>query len=210
MLPEQIDEVLLSEKIIQSRVAEMGRTLTQDYADSDLVIVGVLRGCFVFLADLIRHLDIPLEVETIAVMSYGDATKSSGHVRTMMDLQKDIQGRDVLVVEDVVDTGRTITYLLRTLAQRGPKSLRVCTLLDKPSRREVPVDPDYTGFEIPDRFVVGYGLDFAQKYRNLPYIGILREPLSFDDSQIALPLSLQGEAETPADAASEAKVEDSE
>ncbi|HCK11378.1 MAG TPA: hypothetical protein DHW45_16000, partial [Candidatus Latescibacteria bacterium] len=136
--------------------------------------------------------------------------KSSGHVRTMMDLQKDIQGRDVLVVEDVVDTGRTITYLLKTLAQRGPKSLRVCTLLDKPSRREVPVDPDYTGFEIPDRFVVGYGLDFAQKYRNLPYIGILREPLSFDDSQIALPLSLQGEAETPADAASEAKVEDSE
>ena len=210
MLPEQIDEVLLSEQSIQSRVAEMGRTLTHDYADSDLVIVGVLRGCCGFLADLIRHLDIPLEVETIAVMSYGDATKSSGHVRTMMDLQKDIQGRDVLVVEDVVDTGRTITYLLRTLAQRGPKSLRVCTLLDKPSRREVPVDPDYTGFEIPDRFVVGYGLDFAQKYRNLPYIGILREPLSFDDSQIALPLSLQGEAETPADAASEAKVEDSE
>lgn len=169
-------EVLISGEAISIRVGELARQLSADYADVDsLVVAGVLKGSFVFLADLVRDLELDVEIEMLSVMSYGQETRSSGHVRLLMDLQRDILDRDVLIVEDIVDTGRTLTYLTRLLAQRRPRSLRVCTLLDKPSRREVDARPDYVGFEIPDRFVVGYGLDYAERYRNLPYVGVLPE-----------------------------------
>jgi hypoxanthine phosphoribosyltransferase len=168
---------LLTREEIHQRVVSLGQEISTDYADTNgLVLVGVLRGSFVFLADLIREIDLAVEIEMISVMSYGDATKSTGHVRLIMDLQRDVQDCDVLIVEDIVDTGRTLNYLVETLKQRHPRTLRVCTLLDKPSRREIEAVPKYVGFEIPDRFVVGYGLDYAQRYRNLPYIGVLAEP----------------------------------
>ncbi len=167
-------KVLLNAEEIKVRVADLGQEISKDYASAqDFVIVGVLTGCFVFLSDLIREIDLSVKIEMMSIMSYGDDTKSSGHVRLLMDLQRDIRGCDVLIVEDIVDTGRTIEYIVRTLRQRLPNSIRVCTLLDKPSRREVAANPEYVGFEIPDRFVVGYGLDHAGKYRNLPHITIL-------------------------------------
>ncbi len=167
-------DILLSSDQIRDRIEALGLQISSDYAQSEsLILVGVLTGSFVFLADLIRRISTPTVVEMISVASYGDATKSSGHVRLLMDLQNDIEDCDVLIVEDIVDTGRTLNYLKQLLSQRKPGSLRVCTLLDKPSRREVEAVPDYVGFEIPDRFVVGFGLDHAQRYRNLSYIGVL-------------------------------------
>ncbi|HAA78698.1 TPA: hypoxanthine phosphoribosyltransferase [Candidatus Latescibacteria bacterium] len=167
-------DILLSSDQIHDRIEALGLQISSDYTQSEsLVLVGVLTGSFVFLADLIRRISIPTVVEMISVASYGDATKSSGHVRLLMDLQNDIEDCDVLIVEDIVDTGRTLNYLKQLLSQRKPGSLRVCTLLDKPSRREVEAVPDYVGFEIPDLFVVGFGLDHAQRYRNLSYIGVL-------------------------------------
>ena len=167
-------DILLSSDQIRDRIEALGLQISSDYTQSEsLVLVGVLTGSFVFLADLIRRISIPTVVEMISVASYGDATKSSGHVRLLMDLQNDIEDCDVLIVEDIVDTGRTLNYLKQLLSQRKPGSLRVCTLLDKPSRREVEAVPDYVGFEIPDLFVVGFGLDHAQRYRNLSYIGVL-------------------------------------
>lgn len=174
MSPEFPNQVLLNDGQIRARVVELGKEISADYASQEeLVIVGILKGSFVFLADLIRNIDLSVEIEMISIMSYGDDTKSSGHVRLLMDLQRDIRARDVLIVEDIVDTGRTIDYLIRSLRQRQPNSIRVCTLLDKPSRREVPAHPEYIGFEIPDQFVVGYGLDHEGKHRNLPYIAVL-------------------------------------
>lgn len=167
-------EILLDEATIRKRVADLGRQLSVDHPDG-FVAVGVLKGSFVFLADLLRGVDLDVEVELIATMSYGDDTRSSGHVRLLMDLQRNIRDRHVLLVEDIVDTGRTLAYLLKLLEQRSPATLKTCTLLDKPSRREVDVAPDYVGFEVPDRFVVGYGLDHAGLYRNLPYIAALDE-----------------------------------
>jgi len=175
-MPRPIPSTLISASQISDRITELAADISKDYAETDsLVVVGVLTGSFVFLADLVREVDLDLEVEMMAVMSYGAATKSSGQVRLIMDLQRDIRGRDILVVEDIVDTGRTLNYLLGNLGHREPKSIRVCTLLDKPSRREVEAKPDYVGFEIPDKFVVGYGLDHAQRYRGLPYIAVLGE-----------------------------------
>jgi len=167
-------EELLSADQIRRRVSELGHEITDRYRSAEsLVVVGILKGSFVFLADLIRQIDLTVEIELMSVMSYGEATKSSGHVRVLMDLQRDIQYQEVLIVEDIVDTGRTIAYLAASLRQRNPASLSVCTLLDKPSKREVEVTPEYIGFEIPDQFVVGYGLDHAQKHRNLPNIVVL-------------------------------------
>lgn len=172
--PYAIDP-LISAKAIAARVEALARDITGHYADSDrLIVVGLLRGSFVFIADLVREIDLPVEVDFLEASSYGDATHSSREVRILKDLRGEIAGSDVLVVEDIVDTGFTLHHVLGLLRSRGPARLEVCALLDKPSRREVPVRATWTGFEIPDAFVVGYGIDYAQRNRNLPYIGKVR------------------------------------
>jgi hypoxanthine phosphoribosyltransferase len=173
---DDIAEVLVSEEEIQAKVGELGRRISRDYAGEELLLIGLLRGAIVFLSDLMRALDIPVRLDFIGISSYGVSTES-GAVRLVMDLETDIAGRHVLVVEDIVDTGKTLAYLVDNLKSRQPASLRVCALLDKPERRQVPIQVDYVGFEIPDKFVVGYGLDFAEGYRNLPFVGVLKEPL---------------------------------
>ena len=168
-----IQRVLIPAVDLTARVGQLGRQIRGDYAGRTPMLVGVLKGAVVFLADLMRAIDAPCECDFIAVSSYGASTRSSGVVELTKDLSAPIEGRDVLIVEDIVDTGRTLAYLLRNLETRQPGTLRVCTLLDKVSRREVPVSLDYVGFAIPDEFVVGYGLDFAGLYRNLPYVAVL-------------------------------------
>jgi hypoxanthine phosphoribosyltransferase len=170
---EVVGQVLVDESTLQGRVTELGRSISADYQGKDLVLICVLKGAVTFLVDLMRHITIPHEIDFMAISSYGIGQReSTGAVRLMLDLKADIEGRDVLIVEDIVDTGRTMDYLLRTLWARQPASLAICTLLSKPSRREVDVPLDYIGFEIPDRFVLGYGLDLDEKYRNLPYVGV--------------------------------------
>ena len=171
---EDVEEILLSGEQIASRVVELGVELAADYVGRTPVLVSVLKGSIVFLADLIRAMDVSLNVDLMEVSSYGSATESSGQVRILKDLSSSIEGRDVVVVEDIIDTGLTLNYLLRYLAERHPASVRVCCLLDKPARRLAEIEIDYRGFSIPDRFVVGYGLDYDERYRNLPYIGVLR------------------------------------
>ena len=172
---DMVDHVLVDSKTLQSRVAALGRAISVDYAAKDLVLLCVLKGGVVFLTDLMRQLTIPHEIEFMAISSYGAGVReSSGAVRVLMDLETDIQGRDVLIVEDIVDSGRTMAYLLRTLWARKPASLGVCALLNKPSRRVVDVHLDYVGFDIPDEFVLGYGLDCDEKFRNLPYVGVVK------------------------------------
>lgn len=173
-LYKDLDTILLTREQIEARVGEMGAQLTRDYEGHDLVCVCILKGAASFFSDLIRCIDVPLHTDFMSISSYGSATKSSGVVRILKDLDKDIVGRDVLVIEDIIDTGLTLSFLSENLRARGAKSLSVCTLLDKPYRRKVDLIPDYRGFEIEDHFVVGYGLDFAERYRNLPDIGILR------------------------------------
>jgi hypoxanthine phosphoribosyltransferase len=169
-----IDE-MISAKAIAARVEALAREISEYFAGTDkLVVVGLLRGSFVFIADLVRELDLPVEVDFLEVSSYGMATESSREVRILKDLRGEIEGRDVLVVEDIVDTGHTLKHVLDILATRHPARLEVCALLDKPSRREVAVTAKWIGFEIPDRFVVGYGIDYAQRNRNLPHIGAVR------------------------------------
>lgn len=164
---------LLSAEAIQKRVSALGAQLNGDYAQSEAVrVIGVLKGAWIFLADLVRQLDLPVSCDFLGVSSYGQATSSSGVTRLTTDLNEPIAGLDVILVEDIVDTGLTMRFLSRTLALREPRSIRTCTLLDKPSRRRVPFTPDYVGFTIPDQFVVGYGLDWAEAYRHLPYIAI--------------------------------------
>lgn len=175
MLEENIAKVLISEEEIQRRVAELGEQISADYAGITPFLVAVLKGAYVFLADLCRHLRVPHEVHFMSISSYvGKATQSSGVVRILMDLPASPEGRHVLIVEDIVDSGRTLDYILRNLGTRDPASVRVCTLLSKPSRRELEVPLDYIGFEIPDEFVLGYGLDFDELYRNLSFIGVLK------------------------------------
>jgi hypoxanthine phosphoribosyltransferase len=169
----EIGEVLVDEQALQKRVAELGKDISRDYAGRSLLLVGVLKGAVFFLSDLMRFIDIPVEVDFMAVASYGSATDSSGVVRILKDLDVVIEGRDVLIVEDIVDSGLTLQYLLRNLGSRDPASLEVCALLTKPERRKVDLPTRYVGFEIPDRFVVGYGLDFAERHRNLPYVAAL-------------------------------------
>ncbi|MCB9639474.1 MAG: hypoxanthine phosphoribosyltransferase [Myxococcales bacterium] len=176
MLKDAPFETLLTEEQIQTRIRELGEQITQDYQDKDLVLVGVLRGSYLFLADLSRHIDLPLIVDFLAVSSYGTRTQSSGVVRLTNDLSMSIVDKDVLLVEDIVDTGLTMSYLIENLATRKPRSIKICSLLDKPARNIQPVNIDYLGFEIPDKFVVGYGLDYMGRYRNLPYIGYLNHP----------------------------------
>lgn len=173
--PLEIEKVLIDEMRIQTRVEELGRAIREDYRGESPLFVCVLRGAAIFHADLIRSTDLSLLVDFISVYSYGASTESSGEVQLIKDLETGIQGRDVILVEDIVDTGLTLDYLLRNLRSRRPHSLRVCSLLSKPARRSVSVEIDYLGFEIPDCFVVGYGLDYDQKFRNLPFIAQLKD-----------------------------------
>ncbi len=170
-----IGEVLVQRDDLAHRVKALGEEISGDYAGRTLLLVGVLKGAMFFLPDLMRHLDVPCEVDFMAVASYGSSTDSSGVVRILKDLDAPIEGRDVLIVEDIVDSGLTLSYLLRTLKAREPASLEVCALLTKPERREVNLPIRYTGFEIPNRFAIGYGLDHAERYRNLPYVAVLAD-----------------------------------
>lgn len=169
-----MSEILLSEEQLQVRIRELGRQISQDYAGKAPLMVGVLKGAAMFLVDLIRAIDLPLAIDFMAVSSYGAATESSGVVRILKDLETPIEGRDVVLVEDIIDSGLTIAYVLDMLRRRGPASLKVCALLVKEQAAEAGLKADYVGFTIPDKFVVGYGLDFDEKYRNLPYVGILQ------------------------------------
>ena len=170
---QDIESILYDAECIHDRVLQVGTRITRDYQDKDLLLVGVLKGSFVFLADLARSIDLPVEVDFMVVSSYGSGTESSGVLTIAKDLSVPVDGRHVLIVEDIIDSGNTLHYLLDVFKNRNAKSVRLCTMLDKPERREVAVDVDYVGFTIPDEFVVGYGLDYDQKYRNLPYIGVV-------------------------------------
>ena len=176
VLRDDIAKILVPEPALQGRVKELAEQINASYSDADRpLLVCVLKGAFVLLADLIRHLDVRHEVDFMEISSYGARTVSSGVVRILLDLAQSIEGRHVLIVEDIIDSGRTLDYITRNLRTRGPASLRVCTLLSKPDRREIEIPLDFVGFEVPDEFVVGYGLDFAEEYRNLPFIGVLKE-----------------------------------
>lgn len=166
-------EVLISEEDVIKRIQEMGEQISRDYAGKSVHVIGVLKGACYFMCALSRYISVPVTMDFMSASSYGASTKSSGVVKIVKDLDEPLEGRDVLVVEDIVDSGRTLSYLMKMLADRGPASLKLATLLDKPDRRVTEVDVDYTGFSIPDSFVVGFGLDFDQRYRNLPYIGVL-------------------------------------
>lgn len=173
-LNTDIDHVLIDEATIRQRVEELGAVLTEEYAGKDLLLVSVLKGSIVFMADLVRAIAIPHEVDFMATSSYGADMSSSGVVRILKDLNVSIENRNVVIVEDIIDSGNTLSYLRRILQERRPATLRIMTLLDKPDRREVEIEVDWTGFSIPNEFVVGYGLDYAEVYRNLPYIGVLK------------------------------------
>lgn len=174
---EDIQEILITEDQLKEKIVELGREITKDYEGKNLILIGVLKGAVMFMADLARAIDLPLSIDFMAVSSYGNSTRSSGIVKIIKDLDINIEGKDVLIVEDIIDSGLTLSYLKETLLGRKPKSLKICTILDKPERREADVKVDYRGFEIPDKFVVGYGLDFGEKYRNLPFIGVLKTEL---------------------------------
>lgn len=171
---EDVLRVLLSEEEIHAKVKEMGKKITEDYKNSNLMLVTVLKGAVVFLADIMREIDVPAEIDFMVVSSYGSGVKSSGVVKIVKDLDVPLEGKDILIMEDILDSGLTLSYIKELLASRGPRSIKIATLLDKPSRRKVDLQADYVGFSVPDEFVIGYGLDYDEKYRNLPYIGILK------------------------------------
>ena len=172
-----VGEILIGEEELQARIRELGTEISADYQGKELLLVGVLKGAVFFMADLMRAISVSCEIDFMAISSYGASTDSSGVVRILKDLDINIDGRHVLVVEDIIDSGLTLSYLLRNLESREPASLEICALLTKPERREIDVPVRYIGFEIPNRFVIGYGLDFAERYRNLPYVGVLRDEL---------------------------------
>ena len=171
---EHVESILYSEEQLRQRVKELGAQITADYAGKEPVLASVLRGSYIFMADLTRAIDLPVTVDFMAVSSYGAGTKSSGQVEIKKDRSDSIEGRDLIIVEDILDSGNTLFYLMEILKARKPASIRICTLMDKPDRRTQPIVADYVGFTIPDAFVVGYGLDYDEKYRNLPYVGILK------------------------------------
>ena len=177
-LEQGVGQILIGEEALRARVGQLGDEISADYAGRELVLVGVLKGAVFFMADLMRRLAVPCEIDFMAISSYGAATDSSGVVRILKDLDINIEARDVLVVEDIIDSGLTLSYLIRNLEAREPASLEVCALLTKPERREMHVDVRYVGFEIPNQFVIGYGLDFGERYRNLPYVAVLSEDLA--------------------------------
>lgn len=170
---QDIEKILFSEEQLRERVRQLGAQITEDYAGEELVLVCILRGSYIFMADLSRAIDLPLSADFIALSSYGGGTSSSGQVELRKDLSDPVEGKHLLIVEDILDSGNTLYYLTNLLRTRHPASVRICTLLNKPERREKNIHPDYVGFTIPDAFVVGYGLDYAEKYRNLPYVGVL-------------------------------------
>lgn len=174
---KDIREILIAEDVLQAKVAELGAKITVDYKDKDLLLVCVLKGAVIFVSDLMRKIDIPLDIDFMAISSYGSNTQSSGVVRILKDLNTAIEGKHVLIVEDIIDSGLTLSYLVDNLKSRGPASVEICTILDKPERRTTDLEIKYTGFQVPDKFVVGYGLDYAEKYRNLPYIAVLKEEI---------------------------------
>ena len=176
-LERAVGEILIDADTLQGRIRELGEEINVDYQGRELLLLGVLKGAVFFMADLMRVITVPCEIDFMAISSYGASTDSSGVVRILKDLDINIEGRHVLVIEDIIDSGLTLSYLIRNLESREPASLSVCALLTKPERREIEVDVRYTGFEIPNRFVIGYGLDFAERYRNLPYVGVLHEHL---------------------------------
>jgi hypoxanthine phosphoribosyltransferase len=176
-LERSVGEILITEDELQARIRELGRVISSDYTGRDILLVGVLKGAVFFMADLMRALDVTCEIDFMAISSYGASTDSSGVVRILKDLDINIEGRHVLVVEDIIDSGLTLSYLLRNLESREPATLEICALLTKPDRREIDVPVRYVGFEIPNKFVIGYGLDFAERYRNLPYVGVLHGDL---------------------------------
>lgn len=174
---KDIQEILFSEEQIQAKIAELGEQLSRDYEGRNPLVICVLKGAFIFMADLVKRMTIPLAVDFMAVSSYGASTKSSGVVKIIKDLDEPVEGRDILIVEDIIDSGLTLSYLIDVLERRNAHSVRVVALFDKPGRRTVDLEPDYKGFTIPDAFVVGYGLDYAETYRNLPYVGILKSEI---------------------------------
>ncbi len=175
-MDKNIDAVLFSKEEISQKVKELGKQISKDYNENDeLVIIGILKGASIFMADLIREIDMSVNIDFMAVSSYGNSTQSSGTVKIIKDLDLEIEGKHILIVEDIIDTGLTLKYLTNNLKSRKIKGLKICTLLDKPKRRKCDLDIDYIGFEIPDRFIVGYGIDYAEKYRNLPYIASIKE-----------------------------------
>ncbi|SHF12175.1 hypoxanthine phosphoribosyltransferase [Caldanaerobius fijiensis DSM 17918] len=180
MFEQDISEILIGEDELKDKVKELGRIITRDYAGKEPVLIGVLKGAIMFISDLIRYIDLPITIDFMAISSYGASTRSSGVVKIIKDLDHSIQDKDVIIIEDIIDSGLTLSYLRKNLMERGPRSIKICTLLDKPERRMTDVKVDYVGFTIPDKFVVGYGLDYAEKYRNLPYIGVLKPEIYND------------------------------
>ncbi|MTI68047.1 MAG: hypoxanthine phosphoribosyltransferase [Firmicutes bacterium] len=176
-MKNDIKEVLLTEKDIQKKLEELGKQISEDYKGKDLLLIGVLKGAVMVLTDLAKNISIPLTMDFMAVSSYGSSTESSGVVKIIKDLDESIEGKDILIVEDIIDTGLTLSYLVSNLKSRDPKSIKLFTLLDKPERRKVDLDIDYSGYSVPDAFIVGYGLDYDEKYRNLPYIATLKEEI---------------------------------
>lgn len=174
-MKNDIKEVLIDEITLQNRIAELGEQVTRDYEGKTPLFICILKGAVLFMSDLVQKVDTALEMDFMAISSYGDATKTSGQVRILKDLDKSVENRDILIVEDIVDSGLTLAYIIKLLQERRASSIKVCALLEKPARRIAQVQIDYVGFEVPDEFVVGYGLDYAEKYRNLPYIGVLKE-----------------------------------
>lgn len=177
---QDIERVIFSEEKLAETVHKLGAQITEDYKDRKLLLISILKGSIMFMSDLMRSIDIPCEIDFMAVSSYGSGVKSSGTVRILKDLDRDIHGYDVLIVEDILDSGMTLNYLMDLLYARNPNSIRICTLFDKPERRKVDIFADYAGLEVPDEFIVGYGLDYAEKYRNLPYIGVLKREVYAD------------------------------
>jgi hypoxanthine phosphoribosyltransferase len=176
-MKDDFSKILFSQEQIQERVKELGAEITRDYANRKPILLGILKGCFVFLADLARSIDLACEIRFLQVSSYGFLSVSSGNVKIGNELDFEIRGRDILLIEDILDSGFTITALQNLIMKHSPASLKICSLLDKPSRRKVQVNPDYVGFECPDEFVVGYGLDYSEKYRNLPYVAVLKREI---------------------------------
>jgi len=167
--------VLISEQELQQKVKELGAKITEDYKDKNLLLIGVLRGGVIFMSDLMRSIELPIEIDFMQVSSYGSGTVSSGNVKILKDTETSVEGRDVLIAEDILDTGTTLHSLVELIKKRGASSVKICTILNKPARRKVRLDAEYVGFNIPDKFVVGYGLDYDQKYRNLPFVGVIED-----------------------------------
>ncbi len=169
-----VETILLDENVLAKRIQELGEEISKGYAGEEIMLVGILKGASVFLSDLIRQISLPTYIDYMVVSSYGNSAETSGVVRIIKDLEDNIEGKNIIIVEDIIDTGLTLSYLSQNLLSRNPKSLKICTLLDKPARREREINIDYKGFEVPDEFIIGYGIDYAGKYRNLPFIGILK------------------------------------